>query len=309
MPALFWVTAVFAAFAIISFAARVDKADRDAVRARKTVRTVATSAVIGLAIVGMISIIPARSVGVPVTFGRPGDSMSNGVHVVAPWTKVEKFSTALQDINLAKGNKGPNGCVTVRIGNNANACVDINGQWKISKTGDGVVELYKEFKTFDAVETRLVRRQLENALSVVMSSYNPLAGIGTENGASEERTLPDLAARVRDELQKAVGDGITVKKVQIPRVHHDKNTEKTLSDLNVEKGNTRIAEQRRLTAEKTALANKVLNDSEATRNGGVLYLTCLEAVERLAARDQLKNLPPGFSCSADERDLIINGAR
>ena len=51
-----------------------------------------------LCLVGsVVTVVPARTVGVKIAFGKPVGVVENGLHFKAPWTGVEKLDLALQN--------------------------------------------------------------------------------------------------------------------------------------------------------------------------------------------------------------------
>ncbi len=129
--------------------------------------------------------VPTRNVGVVTTFGRPHDeTLSNGLHIKAPWDDVWNFDAAVQTDKFT-GNedkddlKTTHTCTTVRIGNQSTACVDNSIRWQI--VPDEADVLYQDYKDFDNVRDSLVTRQLITALNEAFSTYDPLNNID-ENG-------------------------------------------------------------------------------------------------------------------------------
>jgi regulator of protease activity HflC (stomatin/prohibitin superfamily) len=261
-------------------------------------------AVIGLFFCSF-TVIPTRSVGVTVAFGRPdNESLKNGFHFVKPWSSVEKFDASVQTLKLdAASGKSQDGdlgnCVTVRLANQTTACVDVSVQWNIDPDGD-VVELYRKYKSFDNVQNNLVERQLVHALNVAFETYDPLRSIN--GGGAPAQSLDDLAAKASTALTTAVGSGIKVANLTIPLVHFDNTTQDKLNAYAQALADTRIAEQRK----QTALAQKAANDALASgansNNPGVLYQNCLDMVERLAKEG--KGLPAAFSCGAPPATVV-----
>jgi regulator of protease activity HflC (stomatin/prohibitin superfamily) len=220
----------------------------------------------------------------------PTGALPNGWHWIAPWSDVEKFDASIQTLKLdAVGHN----CVTVRLGNQTTACVDVSVQWNIDQGAD-VVDLYRRYRTFDNIETNLVRRQLQRALNVSFETYDPLR---TVNGGDQPgQTLDDLAGKSETTLRTAVGHGIQIHNVTIPLVHYDGTTEDRLKAYQQALADTRIAEQRKQTASKVAEANAILAGSQASKDAGVQYQNCLDMVERSAKSGG--NLPAGFSCGS-----------
>jgi regulator of protease activity HflC (stomatin/prohibitin superfamily) len=68
---------------------------------------------------GSTTVVSPRNVGVVTTFGRPSGTLSNGLHVKAPWQSVTEMSGTIQIDNHTGDN-----ATTVRVGNNSTAHVD-----------------------------------------------------------------------------------------------------------------------------------------------------------------------------------------
>lgn len=256
-------------------------------------------------------VVPTRSVGVSVAFGKPSaQPLPNGFHLVAPWKTVEKLSTATQTLNLIGDNKDGNPCVTVRLGNQTTACVDVSVQWNIAD--EGVVELYRQYKprggqddVFHNIETNLVKRQITDALNVAFSDYDPLASINGATDGSQPK-LHDLAAEAQGLLQAAlhsvVRDGVHIRSVIFTVVHFDPTTQDKLNAYAQALADTRIAKQREQTAQATRAANDALAASNASANPAVLYQNCLDLTERLVKEG--KTLPPAWSCGAPPTTVV-----
>lgn len=53
----------------------------------------------------------ATDVAVPVKYGKPGAPLDNGLHLVAPWSKLVKFNTKVQDVEMKIATTGSDGNV------------------------------------------------------------------------------------------------------------------------------------------------------------------------------------------------------
>lgn len=269
--------------------------------------------------IASFTIVPTRSVGVVTSFGKPVGSLKNGAHLVRPWAEVEKFDASVQTLNLdGDPGKDKTPCVTVRLGNQTTACVDVSLQWNIDQSGD-VVELYRKFKNFGNIEENLVRRQLRNALNEAFKAHDPLSVINDEASkpnATEGQTSVtdkskqiesngDLAAKAKPVLVSGVGSGIKIVSLTIPLVHYDKDTENRLKQYQQAMADTRIASQKKLTADETKQANDKLASSASVKDPGVQYQNCIDLMRELGAKDQLKNLPPAFTCPGSSTANVI----
>lgn len=260
--------------------------------------------------------VAARGVAIQTAFGKVrGDVLGPGFHWVDPWNEVEHFDASVQTLKFYKGEKdrddkheydapGDDGsCINVRLGNNTTACVDVTAQWNINHKGD-VKSLYLAYKTFDNIHDNLVIRQLQSALNEIFGTYDPLASVDAKTDLPTVNTK-QLQDRVKLALQKDLGTGILVDSVTIPIVHFDGPTEDRLRAFQQSKADTRIAEQRKLTADQQALANQALANQPAIDKPGVQYQNCLDLTDRLGQRDQLKNLPPTWNCGSSSAGTLI----
>lgn len=211
------------------------------------------------------TIVSTKNVGVVTTFGRPTASLSNGLHLKAPWSKVTELDGAVQ-IDTQTSD--------VRLGNNSMAGVENSVQWRI--TSDRADELFLDYRTFDSIRDNLVIRQLNAALNDVFASYNPLA---PENAGSDEGpNLNELSKQVADNLRKRIDSKVEIIGVIIPVVRFDEQTQQKLDAYQQEIGNTRIAQQKKETATAEALANKELSAS-ISNDPNVLVSKCLDIVK------------------------------
>lgn len=250
-------------------------------------------------------VVQARGVAVQTRFGKVvGQPLGPGLHWVNPVNDVEEFDASVKTLKFYEAEKNDDGsCLTVRLGNNTQACVDVAAQWNINHLGD-VNGLYLQYKTFDNIHDNLVIRQLQSALNEVFGTYDPLnaLGAGKDAPAVTTKTLQDF---VRADLQRDLGSAILVDSVTIPLVHFDNPTEDRLRAFQQALADTRIGAQGVLTAQEQAKANDALNNDAATGNPGVQYQNCLTMIQQLAKTGQLQNLPPTFTCGGTPVGTLI----
>lgn len=238
------------------------------------------------------AIVPTREIGVVTSFGRPVDVLSNGLHLKAPWQKVNKLDGTIQTDNFT----GEDRAIDVRIGNGSTAGVDATIRWRIKL--DAGKELYQDYRQMENIRDSLVTRELKAALNEVLGDYDPLASVkqGTSADGTTTSAGVDLNAfsqLVQDALAKRVGDDVEVKSVILPIVRFDQQTQEKINAYQAEVANTRIAEQREATAKAQAQANKNLAGS-VSRDPNVLVSKCLDTLEELVKAGQ--EVPIGFSC-------------
>ncbi|OBK74544.1 SPFH domain-containing protein [Mycobacterium sp. 1274761.0] len=214
-------------------------------------------------ILGSTTIVSTRNIGVVTTFGRPSGTLSNGLHLKAPWQNVTEMNGTIQIDNHAGES-----ATTVRLGNNSTANVDNSVRWRIQPAAAD--ELFLDYREFDNVRDNLVTRELRAALNEVFADFDPLA---PEN--AEGANVQALGDKVAAKLRAKVGDQVEILNVIVPLVNYDEATQSRINALNVEKANTRVAEQRAKTAAAEARANEILAAS-VSDNPNVLVSKCLD---------------------------------
>lgn len=214
------------------------------------------------------TIVSTKNVGVLTTFGRPGGTIGNGLHLKAPWQRVTELDGAIQ-IDNHTGDRA----TKVRLGNNSAADVDNSVRWRIvPAAADG---LFLDYRDFSNIRDNLVTRELNAALNEVLSGYNPLAPDAQAKGGAD---LDAIGKSVTDRLRSRVGDRIEVLGVIIPLVRFDQTTQQKIDAYQAEIANTRIAEQRQRTAAAEAEANRQLSQS-VNNDPNVLVSKCLDIVK------------------------------
>ena len=156
-------------------------------RSHRAVRvTGASVALLGLGLLAAscVTTVPAKSVGVQISFGRPIHEFAPGLHGKRPWSKVEKMDGSTQiDDHLGDHR------TEIRLGNQATGYVQNALRWKIQPGAAG--ELYADYRGFENIGPGLVNQELAAALNYAFSAYDPLvqakaAGSGT--GTTTTRT-------------------------------------------------------------------------------------------------------------------------
>lgn len=236
----------------------------------------------------IFTIVPTKQVGVPVTFGKPGQPMSNGLHAKAPWTDIVLMDATTQSLDAS----GDNPTIAKDV-DKADVFVHNNVRWSINE--EAAASLYVDYKDFEGVNDALIQPQLRTAIASVMTNYDPLK---TDNPSYEK-----LAEDVKTKLQAAVGDRVTIHSVSITLLDFSDATKSRINALNTERGNTRIAEQKKITAAAEAEANRIIADS-VSKDPNVLVSKCLDLV------NEGKPIPAGFQCwpgQSEGTNVIVDG--
>lgn len=212
-------------------------------------------------------IVPTREIGIVTTFGKPNGELSNGLHWTAPWQSVTNMDGAIQ-LEKFEGDHA----MTVRLGNNSTANANVTIQWRLDPAS--TPELFLDYRSFDNIRDNLVNKELSVALNSEFAKFDPLAP-----GAADGAPLVEISNKVQADVQRAVGKRVEIQKVFVPLVAYDSNTQDRINALNIEKANTRVAEQRESTAAADAKANEVLSQS-VSNDPNVLVSKCLDAAAK-----------------------------
>lgn len=228
-------------------------------------------------------VVSTRNVGIVTTFGRPVDTVNNGLHFTWPWQSITEMDGSIQ-IDQHKDGDGGDGhgdALVVRLGNNSNAWADTSVRWEIKL--DAADELFLQYKEFGNVRTNLITRNLQVALNEVFATYNPLASVNptAPNApappAATESKLPELAQKATEILKQKVGNQITIFEVQIPTISFDGETQAKIDQLNQQRAATAVAIESQRTATEQATAND--NIAKSLQDPNVLVSKCLDVVK------------------------------
>lgn len=199
-----------------------------------------------------LTVVPARTVGINLSFGKPVGTFSNGIHLKTPWSTVERLDLAVQN-NIYNGQ----GSVPVRLANSAKANVDASIQWRLKS--DGAEQTYLDYRSFESIESNLIDRNFRAALNETLVDYDPLAVI--RDGDSTDQRLEHLAEETANRMQEKVGAQVEVRSVTIPIINFDDATQARIDELQTEFARTRIAEQKQKTNQAESAANRELQNS------------------------------------------------
>ena len=240
--------------------------------------------------------VDARSVAIVTSLNKYNDTIGPGFQHKAPWESTEEWTTRNQVIRFeGKGggaerdNYFTESCITVRLGNQSNACVDTTITFHVTEAS--VKGLWEQHKTFEAARRDFVVPQAVSAAVRVFDGYNPLAGI-TE-GATSVKTVGvgEWTTKLRPVVEQMYrARSVEVVDVQVTFIHYDEATTNRLRDIANELANTEIAKQKVKTAEEEAKASA----ARRAQSGA----DCASLMRDIAAlgREYLEALPEGFNC-------------
>jgi regulator of protease activity HflC (stomatin/prohibitin superfamily) len=192
-------------------------------------------------LLGSITTVGANKVGVVTSFGRYQGTVGSGIHMMAPWSDVEEFGTRIQPLEMG---------VPIRFQGNSGGTANLLVEWRIEAANEAAIKrLWSDYRTFDAVQNRVVQSNTRNALNVVLAGYTPSEGIaGTALQPITDATLAGVQKRLS-------GTGVIVERVTIRQIDPDLQSQDRINrqvqaeaDLERTATTKRIAEQEAETA-------------------------------------------------------------
>jgi len=236
-------------------------------------------------------IVGTKQVGILLTFSKPSGTLSNGLHLKAPWQDVTEMDAAIQtDTHVTDTSKSNcEGGIPARIAHQTVACVDVSIRWRIKE--DAADSLFQDYRDFDNVRNSLVTRELTVAINEAMKVYDPLAVDAKGNSTTPQ--LTDVANQTLTLMQQSTGGKVEVLSVLIPVAHFDSNTQGRINALQAQIAQTRIAEQAEQTARAQSAANQALAAS-VSKDPNVIVSKCFDLLQEMVSKGQA--FPPGFSC-------------
>jgi hypothetical protein len=260
-----------------------------------------------LILIASVTSVPAQSVGVAVSFGKPYHEYDPGLHFKRPWARVVDMDGRTQTEIHDKDHR-----VEIRLGNQATGYVQSSLRWKIRPQAAG--SLYADYREEDQIGPKLVDLELAAAMNTAFATFDPLANVKAEAGdkTAVKVTNDQLSQLVQDRLntrigdQAGVNDRIVIEQVVISKVDFDDATQSRINQLQQEIGNTRIAEQREQTAGAEARSNRILAAS-VSKDPNVIVSKCMD--QQREAIEKGQPLPPGgFGCwPGSGGSLIVDG--
>lgn len=184
----------------------------------------------------MVTIVQGYEVGVPVAFGKVGAPLRSGLHVVAPWTKVETYPIrplAVPDVKI-----------TARTSQAGQVNVTAGARWSVVPANAG--ELYFQVRTGDEeqISSAIVDKALGQVVGNVFATMTNANAVSDRTGAER-----DLRAALADQLKPY---GIQVDSLFLRSVEPDAKTADSIARLAAQQRATEIAVEATKTAGEQA---------------------------------------------------------
>jgi len=217
----------------------------------------------------------------------------NGLHLVAPWAKVDTFPTRNQKSirDLADGNFP---CVPVKLNGGAGACVDATVLYTIDDRH--AEQLWRGWGSFSKLNEDLINRSTDDAFGTVYGGYSAEQAA---TGSNREKITVSVTALLRDKLAAA---GVELGSVTLGDIHLPPDVQDRINRVLEQESKTKVAEGQKAEAAaqaEAARARQVGLTPEALINA------CIDAAREIK--------PAYFDCglaaAAGNRPSIILAPR
>lgn len=235
--------------------------------------------VLPLAFVAFTSRVEAKQVGVLTTWGKPSEKTYNaGLAFHMPWQKMTQIDATTQT-NEYHGDES----IKVILKDKNTADISATIRWAVNRPKAN--DVYADFRSDDPTDSlrkAVVSTQFKAALNSVFSDYDATA--------EDSTSTTELSEKVQDIMETKTDDLVVLKSITISYIKPDKAVQKKIDALQTQRGATKVANEKIVTAEAEAKANKILSNS-VSNDPNVLVSKCLDLIA-----DGAFDPPAGFSC-------------
>lgn len=223
--------------------------------------------------------VEAKQVGVLTTFGKPASKTYDaGLAFHMPWQKMTQIDATTQT-NEYHGDSA----IKVILVDKNTADISATIRWSVNR--ENANDVYADFRSDDPTDSlnkAVVSTQFKAAMNSVFNSYD----------ATDEspKTTTELAKEVEAIMADKTDDLVNIKSITISYIKPDAAVQKKIDALQTQRGATKVANEKIVTAEAEAKANQILADS-VSNDPNVLVSKCLDLIA-----DGAFTPPAGFSC-------------
>lgn len=218
------------------------------------------------------TVIKPQTVGIEVQFGKPIRSLSNGLHLKSPLSTVEKLDGTVKNLGFNDPDKVENVNLEVRLASGAMAYPKANIEYRLMS--EDAMQLFLDYRTEENIRLNTIQRDMEAITSDVFSSYDPLGKDTLKAG--EEARINSMRKEITERMLEETGSSVEIRSITMPMVAYDTTTQDRINELQTEIAKTRVAEQKKSTAEAEARSNNVLSDSLSKE---ILTSKCLDIIK------------------------------
>ena len=224
------------------------------------------------------TMVPARSVGIPFSFGVEGKAMDSGLNWHAPWVAVELMPTTPQSLDASGDNP-----TLAKDADGNDIFVHNNVRWKVIPVMSPLVAV--ESKGFENINDMFIQPKLRVAVGEAMATYRPLS--------EDKPTNAQVSAQIKAYLQNepVIKERFIIDSVDVTFIDTSAVTKERINMLNAQRADTEIAIEKKKTAEQVAAANRILSAS-VSKDPNVVVTNCISEMAKSAPGV----FPANFQC-------------
>jgi hypothetical protein len=279
--------------------------------------------------------VPTKYVGVITSYGKVVGEKGPGHFWMWPTHSINLVSRTIQSDNFLQRNSDGNGnplpdsytnsgatgyCITVRLGMQNEGCADI--QLQTETNAAAIPNLYANYSSYGPnltqdVDRYVVKRDLTTVLNRDLGDYNVIQDITQQLESCDLKKIESCVVNAQSQfskfdpqltkdLQKVLGNQVTVQDINLQYIHYDANTEAAIQKItnNYLATAAAIQQQQTNTALSQAAAN-LQNNKQAITPQYLQYL-CYQTTQD--AEKTNYQLPATWNCSGGSgAGVLIKG--
>lgn len=247
--------------------------------------------------------VPVHSVGVKTSFGKIEGSLRPGLHWFnAPWSTVNVLDETVQTqqwfASAWTGSASNPGCMTVRIGGQQLACVNLTIKWQLED--QAAPALFNDYDNsnsggvMNSITSNLVTVDLQSVANQVFGDYNPI--LDTRNlaaGTAATSQFSSFGPQILTDMRADLKGKISVLSINLGNAFYAGATEQRLAAIANQFAETAIAQEELATNQALAQANAALQSGLTPL---VAFQNCVNGTFDAVKAGHA--MPVGWSCSS-----------
>lgn len=251
--------------------------------------------------------VPVHSVGVKTAGGKIEGSLRPGWHWFnAPWSKVNILDETVQTQTWHANSWNPNDqnptCLTVRIGGQQLACINITIKWQLEDAA--APSLFNNYDNrgtdvMSSITNNLVTVDLNSVANNVFGDYNPIEDTALTTTVvkghvvTSHSQFSSFGPAILRAMRSDLAGKISVLSINLGNPFYAGATEARLAGIANQFADTAIAQELLATNQALAAANKAL---QIGLNPLVVYANCVTGTLDALKNGHTPNV--GWSCSS-----------
>lgn len=246
-----------------------ERAHPEDVRGAKIATIVLGIIAAGMLFLSSLTTVGANEVGIVTNFGRWSGTVDGGLHVVAPWSKVDTFPTRNQK-SIRDQADGNYPCIPVKLNGGASACVDATILYTIDESH--AETLWRGWGSFAKLNEDLINRSTDDAAGVVYGGYTAEQAT---SGSNRQKITDAVSSRLGAKLAES---GIQLGSVTLGDIHLPKEVQDRINNILEADAQVIVAQKQK---EKAAAEADAAKARQLSLTPEALIKECLDAAREI----------------------------